>query len=201
MDRTDFPLTHPPEKPVRLWSIGHSTHSYEVFMDLLRRHDIEAVVDVRSRPYSGYNPHFNMERVREELRSNGIRYVHLGRELGAFREEEELATEDGSTFESTCRSDLFQQGLSRLMQGARTYRLAMMCGEKDPMTCHRTHLIGRALRSIAPEFRVDHIQADGSIETALEFESRLMKCNDVDEAHLFLSRPELIDEAYDRAAR
>lgn len=186
---------------VTVWTIGHSTHSYDTFLDLLKRHRIEAVADVRSRPFSGYNPHFNQERIRTELEVNGITYVHLGTELGAHREDGSFPAHEDDTFSTISRSPLFRGGLKRLVDGARKYRLAMMCGEKDPLTCHRTHLIERALRDLDPDVRVDHIEASGMIETAHRFESRLMKDNDVDEDNLFMTRDELVNEAYRRARR
>jgi uncharacterized protein (DUF488 family) len=51
-----------------LFTIGHSTHSLEKFLELLRQHRIEAVADVRSSPYSQYNPHFNREPLQLALR-------------------------------------------------------------------------------------------------------------------------------------
>ena len=184
-----------------LWTIGHSTHSYDTFLDLLASNGIKAIADVRSRPFSGYNPHFNKERIRSELEANGIRYVHLGRELGAHREEDEVRPNSSSDFAGISCSSLFQSGLERLIQGAERYRLAMMCGEKDPLTCHRTHLVERALRRFAPNVQVEHINSDGTVETTAEFESRLMRANDVDETALYMSREELIIEAYQRAKR
>ena len=185
---------------LRLWSIGHSIHSYDDFIDLLRSARISAVADVRSRPYSGYNPHFNRDRIQAELESNQIRYVYLGTELGAYREGSELETDATDDFQTISSSQLFQKGLDRLLEGARKYRLAMMCGEKDPMTCHRTHLIERALRTRAPEISVDHLEAEGTIETKAQFESRLMRTNGVDEEDLFMTRDELVTEAYRRSA-
>lgn len=194
-------MTQSDVQSLTVWTIGHSTHNYDTFLDLLRRHRIQAVADVRSRPYSGYNPHFNQERIRAELEVNGITYVHLGRELGAHREEETFGLEGEDVFSAIAHSRLFKDGLKRLVDGARKYRLAMMCGEKDALTCHRTHLIERALRGSQPDLRVDHIEADGTLETARQFESRLMKDNDVDEDDLFLTRAELVNEAYRRARR
>lgn len=192
----------PPDvRPKTIWTIGHSTHSYDTFLDLLVSNRIEAIADVRSRPFSGYNPHFNKERIRNELEVNGIRYVHLGRQLGAHREEDAVMQDSTCDFTEIASSSLFQSGLHRLIHGAGKYRIAMMCGEKDPLTCHRTHLVERALRSFAPNVQVEHINSDGTLETTTEFESRLMQANDVDETDLFMSREELVMEAYRRADR
>jgi hypothetical protein len=72
-----------------LFTIGHSTHSWEKFLELLRQHRIETVADVRSSPYSQFNPHFNREPLQLALRQQGISYVFLGEELGARRSEPE----------------------------------------------------------------------------------------------------------------
>ena len=65
-----------------IYSIGHSNHSLEVFLGLLRRHAIGAVADVRSQPYSRYSPQFSRKAIAAALEREGIRYVFLGQELG-----------------------------------------------------------------------------------------------------------------------
>src|SRR3972149_5053624 len=80
------------EKPT-IFTIGHSNHSPEAFLALLKRHDITMVADVRSHPY-GRLEHFNREYLAAELKAAGIGYIFLGQELGARREEEE-GYEDG----------------------------------------------------------------------------------------------------------
>src|SRR2546421_118491 len=64
-------------------TIGHSTHPQEHFMELLRRHDVTALCDVRSKPYSRMNPQFNREELGQALSAHGIAYRFLGKELGA----------------------------------------------------------------------------------------------------------------------
>ena len=81
-----------------VFTIGHSTHSQDAFIDLLRAHYVEAIADVRSMPYSRMNPQFNRESLMPALRASGIKYVFLGRELGA-RSDDLLAPslEEAST--------------------------------------------------------------------------------------------------------
>ena len=62
-----------------LYTIGHSNHSTEKFIELLLKHEITAVCDVRSQPYSKFNPQFNRENIQKELKQSNIAYVFLGR--------------------------------------------------------------------------------------------------------------------------
>ena len=62
-------------------TIGHSTHSFEEFLALLRQHHVTAVADVRSAPYSRFNPEFNRYALASALTAEGIQYVYLGKEL------------------------------------------------------------------------------------------------------------------------
>src|SRR5580704_12161906 len=66
-----------------LFTIGHSTHSLEHFVNLLTKHGVQAVADVRSVPYSRRNPQFNRKPLMQHLQASGIAYVFLGKELGA----------------------------------------------------------------------------------------------------------------------
>ena len=60
-----------------IWTIGHSTRTTEEFIDLLRRYQIEILVDVRRFPGSRRLPHFNKSALCDALGVNGIRYEHL----------------------------------------------------------------------------------------------------------------------------
>ena len=76
-----------------IYTIGHSNHPAERFIALLRQHDIGALADVRSTPFSRFNPQFNRERLAAALRDAGIQYVFLGQELGARTKEREFYDE------------------------------------------------------------------------------------------------------------
>jgi uncharacterized protein (DUF488 family) len=66
-----------------LYTIGHSTHSLAQFLDLLAKHGISAIGDVRSTPYSRLHPQFNRESLQKEMVRHHIAYVFLGGDLGA----------------------------------------------------------------------------------------------------------------------
>lgn len=141
----------PSDQPV-LFTIGHSTHPIEEFIALLRCHDITAVCDVRSAPYSRFNPQFRREALAASLKDADIAYVYLGRELGARIEDPALLEDGRVSFAKVARSDLFCAGMERVREGMRAYRVALMCAERDPIQCHRMILVTRNLQRW---FRVD----------------------------------------------
>jgi uncharacterized protein (DUF488 family) len=181
-----------------LYTIGHSTHPIEDFIGLLRKHGIAVICDVRSSPYSQYNPQFNREDLIPELKSAGIGYVFLGRELGP-RSEDPACYEDGRvSYRRLAETAPFREGLNRLRQGMKRYRVSLLCAEKDPLTCHRTILICRELRA---EADIRHILADGGIETQPELETRLLHLHKLDQMELFESRSDQLERAFDARAK
>ena len=128
-----------------VYTIGHSTHPIERFIELLKMHSITAICDVRSAPYSRMNPQFNREPLRDTLKEAGIAYVFLGEELGARSKDLSCYRNGKVDYELLARTELFHSGLERVREGARTHRIALMCAEKDPLDCHRTILVARNL--------------------------------------------------------
>jgi uncharacterized protein (DUF488 family) len=179
----------------RLFTVGHSDHSAGVFLDLLRRHGVTALADVRSSPYSRRYPQFNREALAAEVERAGIRYVFLGTELGARRSEPECYEDRKARYPLIARAPLFAEGLTRVRQGAEKYRVALMCAEKDPLTCHRAVLVCRHLRESMSG--IQHIREDGRLESHDELESRLLALAGLPEGDLFQSREELMERAYD----
>ena len=175
-------------------TIGHSTHSLEAFVALLQQHDVTAVADVRSAPYSRFNPQFNRERFAEALEAEGIRYVFLGNELGG-RSEDPACYEDGRIrYERVAATESFKSGLARVVQGTAKHRIALMCAEKEPLHCHRTLLVARALDAQSGD--VAHIHADGRLEPHSEAMDRLLDIHKLSrEGDLSGTREDLIDTA------
>ena len=178
-----------------LFTIGHSTQSWEQFLELLMRHGVGAIGDVRSSPYSARFPQYNREILDRALRVANIRYVFLGDELGARRAERECYVEGVARYDRIARTAAFRAGLERVQTGVTRFRLALMCAEKDPLECHRTILVCRQFRN---DLNIQHILGDGSIETHTDAETRLMAEEKVPGDDLFSPREELIAKAYDR---
>lgn len=180
---------------MELFTIGHSTHSLERFLELLAVYGITAVADVRSSPYSRYNPQFNRETLQKELKRKGLQYVFLGRELGPRSDDPACYIEGKVQYNLLAGTDLFRKGLERLKKGMESFRIALMCAEKDPVTCHRAILICRHLRGNG--LKISHILEDGSLEDNEDSIKRLMKLLKIQDTHLFKAREEIIQDAYD----
>lgn len=179
-----------------VFTIGHSTHSLEAFLALLRQHDVTALADVRSAPYSRFNPQFNKDALERDLRAHGIRYVFLGRELGA-RSEDPSCYENGRVqYARLARTDLFRSGIERILRGASDYRVALVCAEKEPLECHRTLLVARVLYEHG--VFVQHILADGRAEPYEASIERLLDLVGLPHVDMFRSREELVAEALSR---
>jgi uncharacterized protein (DUF488 family) len=181
--------------PPTLYTVGHSNHSLERFLELLRLYEIEAVADVRSHPYSQFCPHFNREALETALAQHGVRYAFMGWALGA-RTDDRTCYENGQVkYERLAETAPYQAGIRRLKKAMETRRVALMCAEKDPLTCHRTILITRRLQVDTAEIR--HILETGEIETQGESEQRLLDLLKI-QPSLFFSEAELIAQAYEQ---
>jgi len=181
---------------IDIYTVGHSTQPFEKFLNLLQKQGVNAIADVRSAPYSRFNPQFNREELRSALKANGIRYVFLGKELGA-RSEDECCYVDGKVqYKLLARTPLFQSGISRVLEGAETHRISLMCAEKDPLDCHRTILVARELMNRGAA--VTHILQDGLTESHHDAISRLISKLGLAEADMFRSEEITVDDAYDQ---
>jgi len=183
-----------------IYTIGHSDHSIERFIVLLKQHVITAVADVRSAPYSRFHPQFNKDTLATSLKKEKIAYIFLGKELGA-RTDDSAYYENGQVdFKQLANRAEFKSGLERILKGSEKYRIALMCAEKEPLDCHRTILICHNLKHFG--IGIKHILSDGSLEDHQDAESRLLKLADC-ERSLFdqnVSDDERLEQAYKKRA-
>jgi uncharacterized protein (DUF488 family) len=182
-----------------IYTVGHSNHSIERFLGLLQPHGITAVADVRSTPYSRFNPQFRREKLQTSLAGVGIHYVFLGEELGARSQDPACYDADGRvSYARLARTDLFRRGIERLQTGMAQHRISLMCAEREPLECHRTILVTRELvRNGVP---VTHILADGSLEPHEHAMQRLAQSLQLTDTDLFSDPADLIEQAYDSQA-
>ena len=185
-------------------TIGHSNHALEKFIELLRRHRVNALADVRSAPYSRFNPQFNREPLAASLKAEGIAYVYLGRELGGRPGDRACYDDEGRIlYHRVAATEPFHRGLERVVDGAVRFRIALMCAEKEPLHCHRTLLVAHELdkRGVG----VAHIHADGRLEShgdAMDCLVELIGLQpDGDLFRRSQPRAELIAEAVERQAK
>lgn len=156
-----------------LFTIGHSNRTLQEFTDLLAYFGISAVCDVRSNPYSSKNPQFNREYLKEALKHNNKFYISLGNELGGRPDSPHCYTNGRADYKVISTMPYFRHGLERLRSGIdKNYSLVLMCSERDPISCHRTILICKHLRS--DNFPILHIIDKDTVEHHSELEQRLV---------------------------
>ncbi|MGJ5044629.1 DUF488 domain-containing protein [Bradyrhizobium sp. SZCCHNRI1058] len=182
-----------------VYTIGHSTHTIEKLIALLKGHGITAVGDVRSRPYSRMNPQFNREPLKKALREADIAYVFLGAELGARSEDKSCYRNGQVQYDLLARTELFKRGIQRVKDGAQRYRLALMCAEKEPLECHRTILVSRTLFEGGTPIK--HILANGSVEDHARTIDRLVTMLRVPGRDMFRTDDTVVSEAFARQGR
>ncbi|RLI16016.1 DUF488 domain-containing protein [Candidatus Bathyarchaeota archaeon] len=127
---------------MQIWTIGHSNRSLETFLNLLNEHEIQVLADVRRFPTSKLE-HFKREALEKWLPKQGIEYVWLGEELGGYRR---------GGYKKHMRTELFREGIKKLLEIARNKRTCIMCMEVNPKYCHRrfisAHLERKGVRVI-----------------------------------------------------
>ena len=184
-----------------VFTIGHSNHALDAFLALLRMNGVEEVADVRSSPHSRYNPHFNRKLLARALDEAGIGYVFLGGELGGRPADRSCYDADGRVdYERLAQTDAFDDGIGRVMRHADARRIALICAEKEPLDCHRTLLVARAL--VERGVSVGHILAGGSVEEHTATMDRLLAGFKMSpHGDMLRSRDEAIAEALRRQAK
>jgi hypothetical protein len=158
----------------RLFSIGHSNLEFSRFLQLLQGAGVSTLIDVRSHPFSRWVPWCNRPNLELALVESRMRYIFRGDSLGGRPSQADVYDSNGRLdFDRVKSSDFFQEGIEDLLHIVKDSKTAMTCSEEDPIDCHRGLLVAPALkeRGIA----ATHIRSNGSLESQIEFESRLIK--------------------------
>jgi uncharacterized protein (DUF488 family) len=146
-----------------VFTIGHTRHELRHFLDLLREHAVELVVDVRSQPTSRFARWSRRRTLARALADAGLRYLFLGAELGGRPEVREFYDAAGRVlYARLAESPSFLEGMEQLEPEIGRTRLALLCSEEDPTRCHRRLLVGRVL--IGRGIEIQHIRGDGRVE-------------------------------------
>lgn len=147
-----------------IYTIGHSTHPIEEFIQILKTYGVEQVVDVRTIPKSRANPQFNENEIRASLQKESIGYIRL-EALGGLRHTTALSINTAwknksfRGFADYMQTEAFQNGIDALNTLAKDKQTTIMCAEAVPWRCHRS-LIGDAL--LIRGFKVDDIFSEKS---------------------------------------
>lgn len=158
-----------------VWTIGHSNHQFDKFAELLQKHAIQVLVDVRSRPQSRWVPWSNKKNLESEIPKLGIECQWAGNHLGGlpsdpayYKPNPRKRKTDKPTivdYDKIAAQPWFQQAVEELLETAGRKRTAIMCVEEDPQACHRSQLVGRALAKKGA--KVIHIRGNGELETEI----------------------------------
>ncbi len=145
-----------------LFTIGHSNHTIEDFIALLKDHNISALVDVRTQPYSQWTHQFNREILEHDLADADIGYVYMGETLGGRPADHDLYAprQERPDYKKMAQLPAYQAGIRELVDLAQDQTVAIMCSEGDYQHCHRHLLITQTL--VSDSVRVQHILPDGT---------------------------------------
>lgn len=187
-------------KPI-IYTVGHSTHQLDYFLELLKEFGVTCIIDVRSVAASSYNPQYNQEPLKNFLKSNGITYLHFAEEFGARHSDPDLLDDEGKVdFSKVRKSWAFKNGVERIWQGLdKGFVISLMCSEGEPLDCHRFSMVSIALDKDG--FDVKHILKDKTLKTNAQLENQLLKKYDKklpkpDMFNLNITLDDQLNEAY-----
>ena len=183
-----------------IYTIGHSNHSIDRFLELLHQYGIEQVYDVRSYPYSKRFEHFCQDALRKTLKKNGIAYQFFGKELGGRSDDPACLNNGKVSYELLAQRKEFKKGIDFILKNTSSLRIALMCSEGDPLQCHRTILIARHL--VKEGIVIEHILPNGGTQSQKDCEEKLLHIFNQSSPSLFASsEKERVAEVYAQQAK
>ncbi len=145
-----------------IYTIGYGQRRLDAFVALLKQHNIDFLIDVRSAPYSKFKPEFSRDKLAASLQRDGLRYVFMVDLLGGRPDDETCYVKGKVDYERVKLSEPFRRGIGRLRSAwQQRLHVCIMCSEGRPQDCHRSKLIGEVLA--AQGIPVRHIDADGAL--------------------------------------
>ena len=154
------------------FTIGHSDHTIENFIKLLKIWEIGYLIDIRSTPYSQYTKQFNKEELTKKIIESELQYRYLGNMIGGGLIRFQNSSQNTPMFKEFQESEKFQNGISILHNFIlKNKRIVIMCSEKDPFVCHRFFLVSYFLQKKG--VKVSHILYDGDIIKNIDLEKKI----------------------------
>jgi uncharacterized protein (DUF488 family) len=168
------------QKKFHCYTIGHSNHLIEDFIQTLKNFQIQCIIDIRTIPSSNYMPQYNRENLQSWLEREGIEYEYLGDRIGGRYTDPDLLDSQGSVdYEKVEQRSIFQTGIDQVCQIIDIGKpAALMCSEKDPLDCHRFVLVSKALTKKG--ISIDHIVFEGTKDTEGKLVGSLVSNNDLE---------------------
>lgn len=159
---------------MEIFAIGHSNYPYEKFLNMIKKYNINCIVDIRKTPYSRYNIQYNREYLSKKLKEDGYLYIHMGKEFGVKRDTIDSYNDEGySDFEKVVKEEVFLSGVNRIKKGLEMgYKIVLLGAMQEPIRCHRAILVGRFLNENG--IKVNYILNDGTLVNQLDIEEQLL---------------------------
>ena len=159
---------------MEIFAIGHSNYPYEKFLNMIKKYNINCIVDIRKTPYSRYNIQYNREYLSKKLKEDGYLYIHMGKEFGVKRDTIDSYNYEGySDFEKVVKEEVFLSGVNRIKKGLEMgYKIVLLGAMQEPIRCHRAILVGRFLNENG--IKVNYILNDGTLVNQLDIEEQLL---------------------------
>ncbi|CEP50793.1 Uncharacterized conserved protein [[Clostridium] sordellii] len=171
---------------------------------MIKKYDINCVVDIRETPYSKYNVQYNREAFKERLKKDNIAYIYMGNEFGAKRQTKESYNEEGyADFTKVIKEDIFLKGVERLKKGIEMgYKIVLLAAMQDPIRCHRSIMLGRYLNQNG--FDIKYILHEGNLGNQNDIEESLLNKYFIDRNQLSIdtllgtskTRYDMLEEGY-----
>ena len=160
---------------IEIYTLGHSNYSFDKFINILKKYNINCVVDIRAIPYSKYNTQYNKEFFQANLRKLGYTYIYMADEFGAKRKSRQSYNNEGyADFEKVILENDFKKGIERLKIGCtKGYRIVLLGAMQEPIRCPRAILLGKEL--IKEGFDVKHIMHEGDLKTQNDLEELMLE--------------------------
>jgi len=157
---------------MKVFTIGHSSRSFDEFREILSQYGIDMVIDIRKLPDSGKLPHFNRKKLEKELPAHGIDYVHFP-DLGGFRR---------GGYEAYAQTPEFKEAVRKFLTVVKGKHAAVMCAEIVPFRCHRRYVAEELVKRGFPVIHIynkerlqEHKLHDPEIEQKMQLR---ISCDD-----------------------
>ncbi len=130
-----------------IYTVGYGLKQIEEFVEVLKKYNIQYLIDVRSRPYSKYKPEFSKEHLKNYISKHAINYLFWGKDIGGQPDDRECYTEDGIVIYSKIEKKIsYILAIEKLILNIKNgLNICLLCSEEYPEKCHRSKLIGETL--------------------------------------------------------
>jgi uncharacterized protein (DUF488 family) len=189
-------------KPKQCFTIGYGNYPIDRFIALLQNTGIDLIIDVRSSPYSRFNPHFNRENLEKSLIMNDIDYRYMGDKIGGRQSDPCLLFPDGTVnYRKVQETEQYQEGIKEVISIISSgKKIALMCAEKEPERCHRFAMISPVLQSRG--ISVIHIRPDMKLQANEDLERELIDSFfDTSQVSITGEQVDFVAEMYMKAGR